>query len=425
MWIIPGAKAGEQGVDAPDGAEHTPPVRTLVAAILSITLGVLPVFLLGALAVQVRASLGFDETLLGLAVSVFFAASALGSVPAGRISEQLGAFRGMALAGLASVVSLAGVAALADNWMQLAALLAVAGLANAVAQPASNLALAQAIPTARQGLAFGVKQANGPAAALLAGVAVPGIALTIGWRWAFAGGLGVAVAFFAVAGRLPSQQRSAGSADQGRARIASGGVTPLVLLAAAAAFGNAAASALTAFYVESAVAGGYSPGAAGLAFAGGSVAAITARVAWGWLADVRGGDTLAGVVELLLCGAVGAGLLALSGSPLVLGLGTVAAFAAGWAWLGVLLFAVVARHPQTPASATGIVLAGLFLGGIAGPPGFGALVEAGSYPPAWLAAAGALVVAAGLTGSARTLDRRRLGRHALDGRSDRKAGPSG
>ena len=57
-----------------------------------------------------------------------------------------------------------------------------------LAQPAANLLLARAVPADRQGLAFGIKQSAIPAAAMLGGLAVPSIALTWGWRWAFAAG---------------------------------------------------------------------------------------------------------------------------------------------------------------------------------------------------------------------------------------------
>ena len=46
------------------------------------------------------------------------------------------------------------------------------------------------VPAGRQGLSFGVKQAAIPVSTLLAGAAVPTVALTLGWRWAFVlGGL--------------------------------------------------------------------------------------------------------------------------------------------------------------------------------------------------------------------------------------------
>src|SRR5919106_2984679 len=67
-------------------------------------------------------------------------------------------------------------------------LFAVAGLGNALAQPAANQALAYGIPRGRQGLAFGVKQAAIPLASLLAGLDIRTVALSAGWRVAFVAG---------------------------------------------------------------------------------------------------------------------------------------------------------------------------------------------------------------------------------------------
>ena len=53
------------------------------------------------------------------------------------------------------------------------ALLAVAGLANAVNQPAINLFMADQVPLDRQGLAFGIKQSAIPGAILVSGLALP------------------------------------------------------------------------------------------------------------------------------------------------------------------------------------------------------------------------------------------------------------
>ena len=76
-------------------------------------------------------------------------------------------------------------------------LLAVAGLANAVTQPAINLFMADQVPRDRQGLAFGIKQSAIPAAVLVSGLALPLLALPLGWRPTFAicapGALAVAV----------------------------------------------------------------------------------------------------------------------------------------------------------------------------------------------------------------------------------------
>ena len=110
--------------------------------------------------------------------------------------ERIGPHRGMRLAAAGSAASLLGVA-LWPVLERAGRLPRPRGLANAVSHPAANLSLAREVPAGRQGLSFGIKQAAIPVATLLAGLAVPTIAVTLGWRWAFAGGaaLALAVAF--------------------------------------------------------------------------------------------------------------------------------------------------------------------------------------------------------------------------------------
>ena len=67
----------------------------------------------------------------------------------------------------------------------LLALTAVAGVSNAITQPAINLFMADQVPIDRQGIAFGIKQSAIPVAVLVGGLALPLVALPLGWREAF------------------------------------------------------------------------------------------------------------------------------------------------------------------------------------------------------------------------------------------------
>ncbi|MGC1214159.1 MAG: MFS transporter, partial [Micromonospora sp.] len=159
-------------------------VRASAGAIATTIACVLPVFLVGGLAVQMGDDLHFSPAGLGLVVSVYFGISALASVPSGALVERYGPAV-VARAGiLLSAGSLLAVAGLARSYPMLVVLLGLSAAANALGQLASNAALARHVPAHRQGLSFGVKQAAIPVSTLLAGAAVPTIALTAGWRWA-------------------------------------------------------------------------------------------------------------------------------------------------------------------------------------------------------------------------------------------------
>ncbi|MBU2667693.1 MFS transporter [Actinoplanes bogorensis] len=359
------------------------------AGALTTTIAVsVPVFLVGGLAVQIGDELEFSPAGLGLAVSAYFGASALASVPAGHLVERFGATR-VSRAGIAlASASLLGVAAFATSLWSLIAILALGAGANAMGQLASNTTLSRHVPPRRQGLSFGIKQAAIPVATLLSGASVPVIALTLGWRWAF---VFVAVlaagALFLVPAEPPALHKKAAKG----AKQATGA---LIVVGVGATLAGASANALGTFLVDSAVARGIAPGPAGLALTLGSAVCVTARILGGWLADRRPDSSIAVIAGLLVTGAVGLGLLAVPGGlPLVAGV--VLGFGFGWSWPGLMNFAVVRLHPQAPAAATSITQTGVYAGGCVGPLGLGAVATTTSYPTMWVVAAVAMLAAAG------------------------------
>jgi MFS family permease len=362
--------------------------QTVLWAIAVATCGVLPVFLTGGLAVQIRTELGFGSAALGIAVSLFFTTQALSSAPFGRIVERIGSRRGMQAASLVSSASLLCIALFASSRNSLFGFLVLGGLANAVAQVAANLALARGVRTERQGLAFGMKQAAIPAATLLSGLAVPLVGTTIGWRWAFTG---CALGAFAIVCTVPKttegQVRHRTNEHSGDMRP-----MPLILLALGIGLGSAAAVPLGAFTVESGVAAGLQVGFAGFLLAAGGVVGIVARLALGWLADRRSAGHLRIVATMLIAGTAGFVLLATGVSWLFV-IGTLLAFGAGWGWHGLFNFAVVKYNPNAPAAATGITQTGASAGSAAGPLLFGVIAESTSYGIAWLSAGAAALAA--------------------------------
>jgi MFS family permease len=155
-------------------------VRAAAGAITVTTASVLPVFLTGALAVQLGDELGFDPAGLGLVVALYFGVSALCSLPVGRLVERWGGAVTSRIAVLGVAVVMLVLAVLADSYTSLVVILLCGAWCNVMGQLASNLTLARAVPAHRLGLSFGVKQAAIPLATLLAGAAVPAVALTVG-----------------------------------------------------------------------------------------------------------------------------------------------------------------------------------------------------------------------------------------------------
>ena len=369
----------------------------------------LPVFLVGAVAVQMRDSLHFGAGTLGVVVGLYYVGAAVSSVSLGHLVEAVGALRTMRVACMVSAAVLALIAGIAHSVLALAVLLVVAGVSSAAMQPAANTYLTRRMREDRQGVAFGVKQSAVPLTTALAGLAVPAVALTVGWRWAFALAAVVAAVVAVVLPR-PSLSLSARRAAS-TPRPARSGAAELWVMAAAFGLGLAAAGSLTAFLASSVVAAGAGRGAAGLLVGAGGAAAVVGRVAIGWYADRRGGDHLPVVAAMLGVGA--AGYLALAAAsargatwaflPVV-----VVVFGVGWGWNGLFNFAVVRYHPERPGWATGVTQTGGRLGGVVGPLLFGQIAGHASYAVAWSAAAGACVLGSAIMLAGRRMAVRRM-----------------
>jgi Major Facilitator Superfamily len=364
--------------------------RPILYPIMVATCGVLPVFLTGALGLQIRDDLGFNQMALGIATSSFFTAQALVSTPVGRLVAGVSPRRAMQVAALGSGGTLACVAFFTNSWFLLLSCLILGGIANAVSQLASSLFLTHEISFQRQGLAFGLKEASKPAATLLCGIAVPLFGAVFGWQWAFAAFALIAFTIGATVPKTSKARPMSGSEDPGGTLHS----VPLVFLAAGAGLGSAATTALGVFVVETGVASGLSLSVAGATLATGSVVGIALRIVIGWVADHRPMDHMGVVAGMLILGAVGFVLLAV-GESLFFIAGTLLAFGAGWGWLGLFNFAIVSQHPRAPTKALGIALTGAAGGSAAGPLLFSAILSSTSFIIAWLCAGvGTLLAAA-------------------------------
>ncbi len=397
--------------------------RALLVALLVATAAALPGFLAGTLAVQIRASLRFGTAALGVSVAGFYLGAAISSVPASWVAERIGGLRVMRLTTFGVAVLLACMGAFARSWWLLTALLACAGVLSGSAAPATNLFLARRIPAAHQGAAFGIKQAAVPFANLLGGVAVPAVALTVGWRWAFglAALLAAGTVAFVPAPRVPLARR--------RGQTAPGPVwlPPLVFFAAGLGLGMFAASGLTAFAVLAATQVGFGKSAAGLLAALGGAAAVAARISVGFYADRSRRDRFAVVASMIIIGTAGFAALAASmrtESRWLFTAGIVLALGVGWGWNGLFNYAVVASYRDAPARATGITQVGGRLGGVFGPLAVGLVAQQVSYPAAWLLAGVATLAAAGSVLAGRRLLRvSARGRPGTIGQASSSRGP--
>ncbi len=442
----------------------------LVAVAMAVTAVTnLSPLLSSGLAVQIQGDLDFDDAALGLTVGAFYLAGALGSVLSGRIVERVGPRAALRFTALATAGVLLATGAAAGSWAVLTGLVGLAGLANALAQPATNLYIARGVRPGRQGLAIGVQKSGIPAAALLGGLAVPTLGLTVGWSWAFVIGALLALAASAYVPSVPPKpERSAeagaaeaadgppagaasgqaadgppadgladgppaaeaedgpsadgpsadGSPDGSRtaesqtnAASARPDVPTRLLAALATATGLAAAGSgsLSGFFVVSSVGTGVDEGTAGFLLGAGSLVGIAVRLILGAMADRGAIGAWNTLTVMFLVAAASFGGLA-TGSEAVLIAVLPFAFATAFAWPSLYHLAVVRANPSAPGAATGITMTGSYTGAVGGPLVFGLVADLASYGWAWGVAVVFMAAAAAvMTVVGRFIDDRREG----------------
>ena len=322
--------------------------RALFGGVVGTTSSVLPAFMTGAIAVQLADDLSLGASQLGLVIGGFFASAALGSVLLGRLAERLGPGAAMRIGLTTSMLT--GVAmSQARGPLHLGLALLVAGTSNALTQPAANLLLVRHVPDGRLGLAMALKQAGMPIASLLGGVAVPVLALTVGWRWAYVAAAlvaGAAMAAVPAAAGSARAARSTSSVPRPRPDLPRG---LLVGYAVVGLLGAAAAGATVSFLVSAGEQSGLSPSAAGLLLTGGSAVGITSRILHGRWADGPRLLPIRRVALLLGVGGLATIVLALD-TPMAYVVAVLPVFAFGWAWPGLFNLSVVRNNPSAAAA---------------------------------------------------------------------------
>ncbi len=350
----------------------------------------LPVFLTGAVGVQLRASLDITATAIGLCMGVSFGVAAVLSAPMGRLAQRLGPQRAFRAGLTVTALAMIAIALFAGSATSLAIFLGIAGGANALNQPSANLLLASHVDPRRLGFALAVKQSGMPAAALVGGLAVPTVALTVGWEWAYAGAgvLALVVLTMLPMDRVGVQPTRSSNGKAARPDMAT---SLLALYAAVGLLGALHAGAMTGFITSGAEASGISPGVAGLVLSFGSATGIVSRLYQGWRVDRSGMLPIQRVILLYILGGLGALALAVD-VPITYLLAPIPAFAFGWAWPGLFNLSVIRNNPSAPGAATGISQIGVFIGAAAGPALGGVIVDAGGYRWLWLTGAAALFI---------------------------------
>ena len=342
-------------------------------------------FFPGYFVAAVREDLGISRAQVGLLVSLHFGCTGLGSIIGARITEKVGT-RAAVVADQLIVAVAAWSAALLDSYAALIGAAVFAGFGYSLTNAATNEAVAAAVPESRRTLALSAKTSGVPTMALISAVLVPWASDR--WSWnlilMIAGTIAAVSALNAVA-VIPDIRSSRTRAQRQESVLPRG----FWWFAVSAFFLVGSSQPLFSWAVpyfdeglgtSKPVAGAIAGIAAGLGAVCMSLTALRAD----YLGRTKRVPLIVGLCVVLTASI----LVTMSGLTFGLAVATIGLFAGfivQLAAIGIMHAAVVDRAPQAVARATGVTMTGYYMGALATPVSFGALVDwLGTYTWAWL-----------------------------------------
>ena len=311
---------------------------------------------------------------------------------AGRLIDRIGARRGLIGLTAAVVVALCG-ASLADSYGWLLAVLAVAGVGQALANPATNVLARDRIRPPDDGSVIGYKQSGVQISAVLSGLVLPRVASAHGWQWALRASAAAALVAFVI---MVSPVRAPAHVRSGRQGLPlPSWLFSLTVYCFVLATANAAVAAFLPVFAVQGL--GYRPAIGGAVLACFGVAGIFGRVWWGRASAHRPDRPAMMLTGLSLVAAVCALPLVLATAPHLRSLVWIGALGVGGsatAAYAVAMVEVVRNAGGDTGRASGVVSVGFFGGFAVGPVAFGFLTGHAGYWAGWVAVFGTLVLAA-------------------------------
>lgn len=345
------------------------------------SLGFFPGYFVAAL----RDDLGVSRAQVGLLVSLHFGCTGLGSIIGARITERVGT-RNAVIADQLIVAAAAWTAAVLDSYAALVGAAVFAGFGYALANAATNEAVAAAVPETRRTLALSAKTSGVPMIALISAVLVPWASDRWSWNLILMIAGTAAAANALISSAIIPDIRAAGKRSKRQGFVLPKGIW---WFAVSAFFLVGSSQPLFSWAVpyldeglgtSKPVAGAIAGTAAGLGAVCMSLTALRAD----YLGRTRRVPLIVGLCSVLTASI----LVTMSGLTLGLVVATIGMFAgfiAQLAAIGIMHAAVVDRAPQAVARATGVTMTGYYMGALATPVSFGALVDwLGTYTWAWL-----------------------------------------
>lgn len=370
-------------------------VRLGTVATLGMLCGTLLQFSIAALAPFIVEDLSIPRANFGFVLAVLFAVSALASGVAGRLVDRYPLRWELPVFFLlcAAVLLVAGIPA---GYKMLLVAAALGGVLLALSNPLTNRLLSQEANGAALGMTIGIKQSGGQIGAVIAGLVMPSLATSFGWRVAVTSGASIALLSMISTRFLKfefSKQISQIEGEGSTGRTATDSTWPLAWYALFMGSAHAIfVGYLTLFAFDSV---GSSPRRAGAVTAVLGVAALVGRIAWGTIAaDSDRHRRAFMIVPLLTIG----GLVCVVVSPmneLLLLIGAIIVGSTGLAWSALITTAVIFTSDEgNTGRVSASVFRPAFISFAVAPPAFGALVDVlDSYTVGWFFVGLALVAA--------------------------------
>ncbi|MFE2145766.1 MFS transporter [Streptomyces sp. NPDC059456] len=350
----------------------------------------LQLFLLGAFGPCLVDELALSPVVLGLTTTIGFGTAALLSPAGGRIVDRVGPRRSLVALLLVSAAALALIGSAPGAGLLLGAV-ALGGVPQALANPATNKAILAAVPPARRGAVTGVKQSGVQLGAFAAGLPLAALASGLGWRGAVWTSAGAALLTGLWALRVLPADPPVTPGGSRASLIPRGAVAWLAVFSLFLGGGIASVNTYLALFGAREL--GLGPTAAAALVAVLGVTGIVGRVGWSKAARPGRAEWLPG---WLACGALGAAVLlaaAVAVGPLVW-LGAVAVGVFAVSGNAVTMVLVMQRAaPGRAGQDSALTAAGFFAGFAVGPPLFGLLASDDRYGAGWLLVAAEFAVA--------------------------------
>lgn len=369
------------GAEGAVDRRHSVLFRTVL--ISAMALPMLVFYAIGTLGPYLVDDLEVAPGWLGYLTMSAFGLAALLSLWAGPLVARMGAQRSLVVLFLVSSLAYT-LLGLATSFIGVMLAVAVCGIAQALSNPATNLMIANSVPLQQKASVVGMKQAGVQVSALFAGLLLPGIAGTFGWRAALTVLIPFGLLLAVVTWKVTPGNRPATVARfslSWPSRV-------LALLMAIQLCVGVALSAFITFLGVYATQQGMPSVAAGSLVAVFGVMGIMARVGLTPIAG-RMRDASWLLLLLLLLSAVAIGVI-MHASPerhWALWVGTIGMGGTAVATNAIAMSMLLQdRAFGTPATSAGMLSAAFFTGFAVGPPGFGALSSSGlGFTGAWVA----------------------------------------